>query len=330
MTAAGRQKLRGMAETLSNRVIGQREAIEKVTRVVTMSQADLRDQNRPVGVFLFLGPTGVGKTELCRALAEFLFGSANEMIRIDMSEFMEKHFISRLIGAPPGYLGHDEEGQLTGRMRRKPYSIVLLDEIEKAHPDVFDLFLQLFDEGRLTDSHGRTVNGRNAIFVMTSNAVAAPKGASHTIGFASPAKSAHPQHVAPDDRKTFDEALRRYFRPEFLNRIDEIVVFNPLDAAAIREIVVNRLDALAMSLRKRDVLVHFSDEVVDLIAHLGFDPANGARALARVIDRTVGGTLSQKLLEGSVNPGDSLTAVVEGTEVKFQHDNRRSGPEHTV
>jgi len=319
-----------MADTLSERVIGQREAIEKVTRVITMSHADLRDQNRPVGVFLFLGPTGVGKTELCRVLAEFLFGSPSEMIRIDMSEFMEKHSVSRLIGAPPGYLGHDEEGQLTGRLRRKPYSVVLLDEIEKAHPDVLDLFLQLFDEGRLTDSHGKTVNGKNAIFVMTSNAHVVAKGADHGIGFASPAKSAETQHIAEDDRKAAREALGRHFRPEFINRIDEIVVFNPLDAAAIREIVTIRLDALAMSLKKREVLVHFSDEVVDLLARLGFDRANGARALARVIDRVVSGVLSQQLIGGSINPGDDLTAVVEGEEVRFQHNNAQSNHEQTV
>jgi ATP-dependent Clp protease ATP-binding subunit ClpC len=330
LTAAGRQRLQGMADTLSERVIGQREAIEKVTRVITMSHADLRDQNRPVGVFLFLGPTGVGKTELCRVLAEFLFGSPSEMIRIDMSEFMEKHSVSRLIGAPPGYLGHDEEGQLTGRLRRKPYSVVLLDEIEKAHPDVLDLFLQLFDEGRLTDSHGKTVNGKNAIFVMTSNAHVVAKGADHGIGFASPAKSAETQHIAEDDRKAAREALGRHFRPEFINRIDEIVVFNPLDAAAIREIVTIRLDALAMSLKKREVLVHFSDEVVDLLARLGFDRANGARALARVIDRVVSGVLSQQLIGGSINPGDDLTAVVEGEEVRFQHNNAQSNHEQTV
>jgi ATP-dependent Clp protease ATP-binding subunit ClpC len=330
LTAEGRQKLQGMAETLEKRVIGQREAIQRVTRVVTMSQAGLRDQNRPVGVFLFLGPTGVGKTELCRALADFLFGSVNEMIRIDMSEYMEKHFISRLIGAPPGYIGHDEEGQLTGRLRRKPYSVVLLDEIEKAHPEVFDLFLQLFDEGRLTDSHGKTVNGKNAIFVMTSNAFANPHGADRAIGFASPAEDAPPQHVAEDDRKKAYEALRRYFRPEFLNRIDEIVVFNSLDAAAIREIIVNRLNALAQTLRKREVLVHFTDELVDLIARLGFDTANGARPLARIIDRMVGGILSQELISGSINPGDTLTAVVEGDQVRFQHSKGPSSSEHTL
>jgi ATP-dependent Clp protease ATP-binding subunit ClpC len=330
LTSEWRQKLQGMAETLGKRVIGQREAIEKVTRVVTMSHAGLRDPNRPVGVFLFLGPTGVGKTELCRALADFLFGSVNGMIRIDMSEYMEKHTVSRLIGAPPGYVGHDEEGQLTGKLRRKPYSVVLLDEIEKAHPDVFDLFLQLFDEGRLTDSHGNTVNGKNAIFVMTSNAVALPHGAEHAIGFASPAGNAPARQVAEDDRKKAGEALRRHFRPEFLNRIDEIVVFNPLNSSAIREIVVNRLDALATSLRKREVLLHFNDQVVDLIARLGFDPANGARPLARIIDRMVNGILSQELIAGSINPGDTLTAIVEGNEIKFQHSKSEGDSELTI
>lgn len=332
LSAEGRQKLMGMAETLARRVIGQSEAIEKVTRIVTMSRAGLRDSNRPVGVFLFLGPTGVGKTELCRSLAEFLFGSKQDMIRLDMSEYKEKHSISRLIGAPPGYIGHDEEGQLTGRLRRNPYSVVLLDEIEKAHPEVFDLFLQLFDEGRLTDSHGRTVDGKDAIFVMTSNAVSLPIGAGQVIGFASQENlsSESVPHIAEDDRKKVSEDLNRYFRPEFLNRIDEIVLFNVLGAPDIRQIVVARLEGISQSLRKREIGIDFSQEAVDLIARLGFDPANGARPLARVIDRLVNGPLGQELINGSLKAGDKLNVVVTGEHISFVQSKSETDLPHAI
>lgn len=321
LSTEGRQKIEGMAETLGRRVIGQPEAIEKVTRIVTVSRAGLRNVDRPVGVFLFLGPTGVGKTELCRALAEFLFGSEQDMIRLDMSEYKEKHSISRLIGAPPGYVGYEEEGQLTGRLLRKPYSVVLLDEIEKAHPEVCDLFLQLFDDGRLTDSHGKTVDGKNAIFIMTSNAVNSVHRAGQPIGFISP-KNPDPEpalQIVQDDRQNVREDLSRHFRPEFLNRIDEVVLFNSLSAAAIRQIVINQLDSLGRNMREREILVEFGQEVVDLITRLAFDPAYGARPLARVIDRLVNGPLSQELIGARIDSGDKLSAIVEGDKVAFVH-----------
>ncbi|MGB8258906.1 MAG: ATP-dependent Clp protease ATP-binding subunit [Terracidiphilus sp.] len=318
LSAEGRSKLQGMAQALARRVVGQSEAIEKVTRMVTMSRAGLRDPNRPVGVFLFVGPTGVGKTELCRALAEFLFGSQREMIRIDMSEYMEKHSISRLIGAPPGYIGHDEEGQLTGKLRTKPYSVVLLDEIEKAHAEVCDLFLQLFDDGRLTDSHGRTVDARNAIFIMTSNAVETVR----PLGFVSPlspAPAAAP-NPAEDERKAIAKDLSRHFRPEFLNRIDEVVLFRPLDAAAIHAIAEKMLARVAESVHGRGIEIEFAPEVVDLVARAGFDPANGARPLARVIDRLVNGPLSAELIGENVVPGDMLIATVQEGVVVFRRE----------
>jgi ATP-dependent Clp protease ATP-binding subunit ClpC len=317
LSVAEQEKFQHMAETLSKRVIGQAPAIEQVTRIVTMSRGGLRDPKKPVGVFLFVGPTGVGKTELCRALAEFLFGSDQDMIRLDMSEYKEKHTVSRLIGAPPGYLGHDEEGQLTGKLRRKPYSVVLLDEIDKAHPEVCDLFLQLFDEGRLTDSHGRTVDGKNAIFIMTSNAAVSvsPAGAK-PIGFAVAEPDAAPLGSA-DQRQALRNELRHSFRAEFLNRIDEIVLFRQLSLADLGTIARQMLGQVAGRLLARSVIFEFEDGAVEAIAKAGYDPADGARPLARVIDRVVSGPLSQKLMAGEIQPGDHIVAVARNGAIEF-------------
>jgi len=316
LTAEGQERLRQMATILSQRVIGQDEAVAKVADVVTMARAGLRDKRRPVGVFLFMGPTGVGKTELSKALADFLFGSEKDMIRLDMSEYMEKHSVSRLIGAPPGYVGHDEEGQLTGRLRRRPYSVVLLDEVEKAHPEICDLFLQLFDEGRLTDSHGRTVDGKSAIFIMTSN-VATTAAPPRPIGFA--AGPPEPCPVPADSKETFMADLRRVFRPEFLNRIDEIVLFRPLSPEDLARIARNMLDTLSRSmLDQRNIELSFTDEVVAMVTAAAYDPANGARPLARVIERMVTRPLSRLPIGSEFQPGDAVVCRREGDQIRFE------------
>ncbi len=315
LSVAEQQKFQNMAQSLAKRVIGQQQAVDQVTRIVAMSRGGLRDPRRPVGVFLFIGPTGVGKTELCRALAEFLFGSDQEMIRLDMSEYKDKSSVSRLIGAPPGYIGHDEEGQLTGKLRRKPYSVVLLDEIEKAHPEIFDLFLQLFDEGRLTDSHGRTVDGKNAIYVMTSNAVVSSPDAAKPIGFV--AEPDGGPLGSADIRQAMLEDLHRFFRPEFLNRIDEIVTFRPLALADLGVIARQMLARVADSLSARNVSFEFDQGVLDWLAKAGYDPANGARPLARVIDRAISGPLSQRLISGEIQPGDHIVAAARDKGIEF-------------
>jgi ATP-dependent Clp protease ATP-binding subunit ClpC len=326
LSAEGQMRLKDMASILRGRIIGQDGAISKVTNVVTLAKAGLRDKRRPVGVFLFMGPTGVGKTELAKALAEFLFGSEKDLIRLDMSEYMEKHSVSRLIGAPPGYVGHDEEGQLTGRLRRKPYSVVLLDEIEKAHPEVCDLFLQLFDEGRLTDSHGRTVDGKNAIFIMTSN-LAVTESETRPIGFLRDEPEVSPR--AQLQTSAIVEDLRRSFRPEFLNRIDEVVVFRPLSMEHLSGIAQVMLAALSRSVAdQQNIGLRYSGDVACLVAREGFDPANGARPLARAIERLVSRPLSQKIISGEFKPGDQLECVVASGQITFQHCDADSGSTH--
>src|SRR5579872_61188 len=313
LTSDDRLKLAGMRDVLTERVIGQPGAIDRVCEVVARSRAGLKSPNGPMGVFLFLGPTGVGKTELAKALAAFLFGSEDDLLRFDMSEYMERHAVAKLIGSPPGYVGYDEEGQLTGRLRRNPYSIVLLDEFEKAHPDTSNLFLQLFDEGRLTDSHGRLADGRNAIFIMTSN-IGAGIVAQRPIGFA-----AHPKeeiHTAQED--VVMEEVKRAFRPEFLNRIDEIIQFRPLSETAIAGIARIRLDEVARRLLDHDVVIEFSDSAVELIAHKGYDPAYGARHLARTVDRLVSRPLSQQIIQGALGAGVTLRAEAEGDSLVFR------------
>jgi ATP-dependent Clp protease ATP-binding subunit ClpC len=312
LSVAGQEKLQKMEETLSRRVIGQPEAVEQVTRLVTISSAGLRDPSRPAAVLMFLGPTGVGKTELCKALAEFLFGSEADIIRFDMSEFKERHSTTRLIGSPPGYVGYEEEGQLTGRLRSKPYAVVLFDEIEKAHPEVCDLFLQLFDEGKLTDGHGRTVDGRSAIYVMTSNLEISP-GGERQIGFVD---EAAPDH-ASRTRTAIEASLLRHFRAEFLNRIDELIQFRPLSPEHVFSIAEKMLERVKRSLASRGAEIRFSRGAIEQIAKLGYDPENGARSLARVIDRVVNGPLSRKALAGEIGPGDCIDVLAEGDRLLF-------------
>ncbi len=302
-----KEKLLHMEERLGKRVIGQQEAVEAVSNAVRRARSGLQDPNRPIGSFVFLGPTGVGKTELARALAEFLFDDEHAMIRIDMSEFMEKHTVSRLIGAPPGYVGYEEGGYLTEHVRRKPYSVVLFDEIEKAHPDVFNVLLQILDDGRLTDGQGRTVNFANTMAIMTSNI------GGHLI---LETLDRHPTAKPGDDvyedmeRKVF-EMMRREFRPEFLNRIDEIIIFHSLNQQQIREIVKVQLRFMRKYLDDKKITLELTDAATDLVARQGYDPSFGARPLKRVLQRKVINALATELLKGNVREGDHVVVDVD-------------------
>ncbi|MBF8692947.1 MULTISPECIES: ATP-dependent chaperone ClpB [Pseudomonas] len=303
MLEGEREKLLKMEALLHQRVIGQSEAVTAVANAVRRSRAGLSDPNRPSGSFMFLGPTGVGKTELCKALAEFLFDTEEAMVRIDMSEFMEKHSVARLIGAPPGYVGYEEGGYLTEAVRRKPYSVVLLDEVEKAHPDVFNVLLQVLEDGRLTDSHGRTVDFRNTVIVMTSN-----------LG------SAQIQELVGDreaQRAAVMDAVGAHFRPEFINRIDEVVVFEPLGREQIAGITEIQLGRLRSRLMERELSLSLSPQALDKLIAVGYDPVYGARPLKRAIQRWIENPLAQLILSGKFVPGTAITATVEGDEIVF-------------
>ncbi|RMV30210.1 ClpB protein [Pseudomonas syringae pv. maculicola] len=298
-----REKLLRMETLLHNRVIGQEEAVVAVSNAVRRSRAGLSDPNRPSGSFMFLGPTGVGKTELCKALAEFLFDTEEAMVRIDMSEFMEKHSVARLIGAPPGYVGYEEGGYLTEAVRRKPYSVILLDEVEKAHSDVFNILLQVLEDGRLTDSHGRTVDFRNTVIVMTSN-----------LG------SAQIQELVGDreaQRAAVMDAVSTHFRPEFVNRIDEVVIFEPLARDQIAGITDIQLGRLRKRLAERELTMVLSPEALDKLIAVGYDPVYGARPLKRAIQRWIENPLAQLILSGGFEPGSSITGKVVDDEIVF-------------
>jgi len=305
------QKLLHVEEELARRVVGQTEALRVVADAVRRSRAGLGDRDRPVGSFLFLGPTGVGKTETARALAEFLFDDERAMIRLDMSEYMERHAVSRLIGAPPGYVGYDEGGQLTEPVRRRPYSVILFDEIEKAHPDVFNALLQVLDDGRLTDGQGRTVDFKNTVVILTSN-----------IGSAEIAALEERRDLTDDERArllsaTALSALRAQFRPEFLNRLDEIVVFRRLGPDQLRAIVDLQLDRLAQRLSDREIRLTVTDEAKDLLAEVGFDPQFGARPLKRTIQRLLENPLAARVLAGDFPPGSTLVVDREGSSLRI-------------
>lgn len=303
MLEGERDKLLRMESLLHQRVIGQEEAVVAVSNAVRRSRAGLSDPNRPSGSFMFLGPTGVGKTELCKALAEFLFDTEEAMVRIDMSEFMEKHSVARLIGAPPGYVGYEEGGYLTEAVRRKPYSVILLDEVEKAHPDVFSVLLQVLEDGRLTDSHGRTVDFRNTVIVMTSN-----------LG------SVQIQEMVGDregQRAAVMDALTSHFRPEFINRVDEVVIFEPLARDQIAGITEIQLGRLRSRLAERELMLELSSEALDKLIAVGYDPVYGARPLKRAIQRWIENPLAQLILSGSFIPGTSVKATVENDEIVF-------------
>lgn len=303
MLEGEREKLLKMEGLLHQRVIGQDEAVVAVANAVRRSRAGLADPNRPSGSFLFLGPTGVGKTELCKALAEFLFDTEEALVRIDMSEFMEKHSVARLIGAPPGYVGYEEGGYLTEAVRRKPYSVVLMDEVEKAHPDVFNVLLQVLEDGRLTDSHGRTVDFKNTVIVMTSN-----------LG------SAQIQELVGDreaQRAAVMDAVSSHFRPEFINRIDEVVVFEPLGREQIAGIAEIQLKRLRGRLAERELSLELTPEALDKLIAIGYDPVYGARPLKRAIQRWIENPLAQQILAGDFAPGAVVHAKVDGEEIVF-------------
>ncbi|HZG14768.1 MAG TPA: ATP-dependent Clp protease ATP-binding subunit [Candidatus Bathyarchaeia archaeon] len=301
------ERLLKMEEILHDRVIGQDEAVKSISRAVRRARAGLKDPKRPIGSFIFLGPTGVGKTELARAVAEALFGDEDSMIRIDMSEYMEKHSTARLVGAPPGYVGYDEGGQLTEKVRRKPYSVILLDEIEKAHPDVFNILLQVLDDGRLTDSKGRTVDFRNTVVIMTSNVGASMIKKNTSLGFTTGDTEKKYQDMKD---KVMDE-LKKSFRPEFLNRIDEVIVFHSLEQEHIEQIVTLMTDELRKRLKEQEIDFNLSEDAKKILAKEGFDPAYGARPLRRAIQRNIEDKLSEELLKGTIHKGDTVNIDAE-------------------
>lgn len=314
------EKLLQMEELLHQRVVGQDEAVSAVSRAIRRARAGLKDPARPIGSFIFLGPTGVGKTELARTLAETLFGDQDAMIRVDMSEYMEKHSVSRLVGAPPGYVGYDEGGQLTEAIRRKPYSVVLLDEIEKAHPDVFNVLLQVLEDGRLTEAKGRTVDFRNAVIIMTSNVGVQSLKKIGTLGF----KTGDDRDSGYEQMKenVFNE-MRRIFRPEFLNRIDESIVFHQLSREDIRKIVDLMIKEVAERMVEHEVTIEVSDDAKDFLAREGFDEVYGARPLRRVIQRQIEDRLSEELIKGTFQLGDKVHVGVENDEIVVKSAGRK-------
>ncbi|MCH5187097.1 MAG: ATP-dependent Clp protease ATP-binding subunit [Oscillospiraceae bacterium] len=310
------ERLRNLEEVLHKRVVGQNDAVTAVAKAVRRGRVGLKDPKRPVGSFIFLGPTGVGKTELSKALAEALFGDESAIIRIDMSEYMEKHSVSKLIGSPPGYVGYDEGGQLTEQIRRKPYSIVLFDEIEKAHPDVFNMMLQILDDGRLTDSQGRKVDFKNTVIIMTSNLgsknIVEPK----SLGFSTGEKTAAVNDQ--DIRKNVMNELKRAFRPEFLNRVDDIIVFSQLTNEEIKQIAAIMLESLNKRLQANGIKCSFDDSALELLAKEGFDPVYGARPLRRAIQSKVEDLFAEEMLDGKVKDGDSVTVVAKDDKIVIE------------
>jgi ATP-dependent Clp protease ATP-binding subunit ClpB len=305
MLEGEREKMVRMEEGLHKRVIGQNQAVEAVSNAVRRARSGLQDPNRPIGSFIFLGPTGVGKTELAKALAEFIFDSEQAMVRIDMSEFMEKHSVARLIGAPPGYIGYDEGGYLTEAVRRRPYSVVLFDEIEKAHPEIFNVLLQILDDGRMTDGQGRTVDFKNTIVIMTSN-----------IGsqWIQDSVVTHREEL----EKRITEALRAHFKPEFLNRIDETIIFQNLTAEQLTKIVEIQIKKLSSRLADKNIELILSADALSFIAEKGYDPVYGARPLKRVIQQSIENPLSMEMLKGNIKEGDRISAEVQNGRIDFE------------
>jgi ATP-dependent Clp protease ATP-binding subunit ClpC len=310
------KRLLNMEEVIHKRIIGQDEAINTISKAIRRARAGIKDPRHPIGNFIFLGPTGVGKTELVRALAEFMFGSEDTLIRLDMSEFMERHTVARLVGAPPGYVGYEEGGQLTEAVRRKSYCTILLDEIEKAHPDVFNILLQIFDDGHLTDAKGRRVDFRNSIIIMTSNIGAELIRKGTAIGFTSRSDEAKTQQLAYDKMKEkLLGELKKTFRPEFLNRVDGVVVFHALTKEHIRKIVDLMLAKVAQQLIEKGIKLEATEAARDFLGEKGYDEVFGARPLRRVIQDMVEDKLSESLLRGQFQSGDTAIVDLEGEEI---------------
>jgi ATP-dependent Clp protease ATP-binding subunit ClpC len=307
------EKLLRMEDELRKSIVGQDEAVAAVSRAIRRNRAGLRDPRRPIGSFIFLGPTGVGKTELARVLARFLFDDPDALIRIDMSEYMEKFSVSRLIGAPPGYVGHEEGGQLTEKVRRKPYSVVLLDEIEKAHPDVFNILLQVLDDGQLTDSLRRRVDFKNTVLIMTSNLGARQIKGQRSLGFSERTEDSTYENM----KRTILDELKRNFNPEFLNRIDEAIVFHPLSRPQMEQITIILLAQVTERLRQSGVKVTFEPSVVELLIEKGFDAALGARPLKRSIQKLIEDPLSEHVLRGQLKDGSDVLVTRKGDELTF-------------
>ena len=312
LTETETEKLKNLDAELKKRVIGQDEAIDLLAKAIKRARVGLKDENRPIGSFMFLGPTGVGKTELTKALAANMFGSESAMIRLDMSEYMEPHSVSKLIGSPPGYVGYDEGGQLTEQVRRKPYSIILFDEIEKAHPDVFNMLLQILDDGRLTDSNGRTVNFKNTVIIMTSNTGARNILENKTIGFASKDDS---KNTYERNKEEVMAELKRTFRPEFLNRLDEIIVFRKLDKESVKKIAKIMIDNSVSKLKERNIKIDIDDSVVEYISNVGFDDSYGARPLRRAVQSKIEDKFAEELLDGNIKDGDHIKLMAKDDKV---------------
>ncbi|MCF6461428.1 ATP-dependent Clp protease ATP-binding subunit ClpC [Clostridium sp. Cult3] len=318
MTREESQKLLNLEEILHQKVIGQDQAVESVSNAVRRARVGLKDPNKPVGTFIFVGPTGVGKTYLAKALAETLFGDEDSMIRIDMSEYMEKHSVSRLVGSPPGYVGYDEGGQLTEAVRRKPYSVILFDEVEKAHPDVFNILLQILDDGRLTDSKGRTVDFKNTVIIMTSNVGATSIRKQNVLGFSVVEEEEKEEYERM--KETILEELKRTFRPEFLNRIDEVIVFHSLREEDVREIVGIMIEDLEKRMKKLNININVTDNTVDYISRKGFDPVYGARPLERTITKMIEDQLAEEILKGKVSKDDNIVIDIKEDKLVFDKE----------
>jgi ATP-dependent Clp protease ATP-binding subunit ClpA len=317
MLEAEAARLAKLEGELHKRVIGQEEAVKAVANAVRRSRAGISEEKRPIGSFLFLGPTGVGKTELARALAETLFDDEDAMVRVDMSEYMEKHAVSRLIGSPPGYVGYDEGGQLTEKIRRRPYAVILLDEVEKAHPDVFNTLLQVLDDGHLTDGKGRKVNFKNTVVIMTSNSgsdLILDAGKRGEIGFTDESEDAT-KRTREHIREQVMGRLKEQFRPEFLNRVDEIVVFDALDKEALNKIIDLQLESVIKRLNTKKIQLSFTKKAKELISEKGYDPSFGARPLKRAIQDLVLDELALKMVEGTIKEGDSVEFTVKDGKV---------------
>ena len=316
MTTEESERLLHLENELHNRVIGQEQAVQALSNAVRRARVGLKDPNKPVGSFIFVGPTGVGKTLLAKALAESLFGDEDAMTRIDMSEYMEKHSVSRLVGSPPGYVGYDEGGQLTETVRRKPFSVILFDEIEKAHPDVFNILLQILDDGRLTDSHGKTVDFKNTVIIMTSNVGARSIKKQNVLGFATSTDENKEEYERM--KETINEDLRKTFRPEFLNRLDEVIVFHSLKEEQIRSIVDIMMNDLEFRLKKRDINLEVTESTKEFIANQGFDPEYGARPLERTIRKMIEDQLAEEILRGSISKDEKIIVDYDGEKLDFK------------